>query len=1090
MFKTGRAICVALAAILLLAVAAGCGDASAPDAEPRNYTSFRDIPGVTAEEIEAIEELQRGKGSFTYGMLLSAETFYDRNGAISGFTALFCDWLTELFGIPFEPVIVEWGELLNGLESGAIDFTGELTVTEERRDTYYMTDDIAARQVIVVRLAGSAPLEEIAADRPLRHCFLERATTAGEVGLYAKGAYEAVFADGYDAAYEMLKSGEADAFFIEGPAAFAFDDYDDIVISDHLPLIYSLVSLSTQNPELKPIVSAVQKALEDSSIRHLTALYNEGQREYKRYKLYALLNEEERAYLFNNPVLPFAAETGNYPVSFYNTLEGQWQGIAIDILAEVSELSGIMFEVISSPDDEFSDLLDALESGRAAIMSEVIRTDERESRFLWPDVNFMTDSYALISKAEYRNININEVFYITIGVGRNTAYSLMVDQWFPNHGNVVEYGSTNAAFDALERGEVDVVMASLHQLLALTNYREQVGYKANLVYETSFDSTFGLNKNENVLRSIIGKALPLIDTNGISSQWMRKTYDYRIMLVRTRTPWLVGAIALLFILTLVCIVYQIRLTGSHKELKAALENAEAANRTKTSFLANMSHEIRTPMNAIIGMSELLQHERLNERQTGYVNDISMSSHSLLSIINDILDLSKIESGKVELAPVNYDFHAFLENVKSMFSFVAEKKGLVFKVEYEGDMPHYLFGDDIRLRQIITNICGNAIKFTSQGYVRLKAINAGDMIMFEIQDTGRGIKKEDIPSLFMAFKQIDIMKNRGISGTGLGLPISKTFVEMMGGKIIVDSEYGKGTVFTVAIPLVPGSEDGVKAAGMEKKLTIYAPDADILVVDDKEFNLKVACGLLGLSKIEAKTALSGKDALQMIKQNDYDIVFMDYMMPEMDGVEATAAIRAMGGKYEKLPVIALTANTVQGAKEMFLANGFNDFVSKPIEWQDLYDVLKEWLPPEKVRYDMEEETAKEEEEESGFLDALGGIGEIDTGIGLKHVLGQEEIYLMVMKEFTEQLGEECDHMTSCVAEGDIRGFAISVHGMKSLLATIGAVKLSEAAAALEASAKKNDINYCRENFSNFCDKLRLLNVKLSCIFKTENMNRES
>ncbi|WP_461257405.1 sensor histidine kinase, partial [Treponema sp. R80B11-R83G3] len=225
---------------------------------------------------------------------------------------------------------------------------------------------------------------------------------------------------------------------------------------------------------------------------------------------------------------------------------------------------------------------------------------------------------------------------------------------------------------------------------------------------------------------------------------------------------------------------------------AARNKSDLENKHKTSFLANVSHEIRTPMNAIIGMTDLLSYEPLNRRQMGFINDIKVSAHSLLSIINDILDMSKIEAGKLELNPINYDFHLLLDNVHSMFSYVTKKKGLEFKYETEGKMPRYLYGDDIRLKQVLTNICGNAVKYTEKGYVKFKVTAVDDKLTFEIKDSGVGMRKEDLPKLFNTFQRIENEKNRTIVGTGLGLSISKTFVEMMGGKIIVDSEYEQGS----------------------------------------------------------------------------------------------------------------------------------------------------------------------------------------------------------------------------------------------------------------------------------------------------------
>ena len=385
------------------------------------------------------------------------------------------------------------------------------------------------------------------------------------------------------------------------------------------------------------------------------------------------------------------------------------------------------------------------------------------------------------------------------------------------------------------------------------------------------------------------------------------------------------------------------------DLETEKEAALSANKAKTAFLANMSHEIRTPMNAILGMSEILGHEELSDRQVGYVNDIKVSAQSLLGIINDILDMSKIEAGKLELNPVDFIFEQFMDNVVSMFTHVAGNKGLDFIYEASGDIPECLLGDDIRLRQALTNICGNAVKFTEKGHVKLSVTTGGGMLTFKIEDTGPGILEEDLPKLFNAFEQVDKNKNRGVVGTGLGLSITKAFVEMMGGEIKVESEYGFGAAFTVAIPIVEGSAENIRQLESRKMAhAISAPEAKVMVTDDNWFNLKVASGLLSFMDIEAELADSGAAAIELVKENEYDIVFMDHMMPEMDGVETVRRMRDMGGRFHDMIIIALTANAVSGARTMFLENGFDDFISKPIDASELQDIVERYLPPEKIR----------------------------------------------------------------------------------------------------------------------------------------------
>jgi len=562
------------------------------------------------------------------------------------------------------------------------------------------------------------------------------------------------------------------------------------------------------------------------------------------------------------------------------------------------------------------------------------------------------------------------------------------------------------------------------------------------------------------------------------------------------------------ILIITGIILALLLCGVLTFMYIAKSRSDSASQVKSAFLANMSHEIRTPMNAIIGMTELLGQEELTVRQKDYVNDIEASANSLLSIINDILDLSKIESGKLMLNPANYDFPAMLDNISSMFKYVAQKKGLEFRFDSVGEIPKILYGDDIRLRQVLTNLCGNAVKYTEKGYIRLKVSSLGDKLVFEVKDTGMGIKKESLPGIFNAFEQDKTEKNRHIAGTGLGLPISKAFVEMMGGSIMLDSEFEQGTVITVIIPLVLGSVNEVNyESKTETKMTICAPDANILLVDDNEFNLKVAHGLLKLQSIDAKKASSGKEAIDMVKENDFDIVFMDHMMPDMDGIEAVAEIRKLGEKYKSLPIIALTANAVQGAKEMFLLNDFNDFISKPIDLHKLTEILIEWLPNEKInqikKIDESKNSTQNNESsppETALLNKLSQIECLDVSAGLAYIGQNKESYIGILRYFSENCKTYISELNGAFNDENWKFYSIKAHALKGVLANIGAQNLSKWAAKLE-NASKNMIEkkelkdadtiafeaVCRNETGAFAKELYLFQEKLSTVL-SENQNK--
>jgi signal transduction histidine kinase/DNA-binding response OmpR family regulator len=641
---------------------------------------------------------------------------------------------------------------------------------------------------------------------------------------------------------------------------------------------------------------------------------------------------------------------------------------------------------------------------------------------------------------------------------------------------------------------------------------------------------------------------------------------------------------------------------------AAKMRADKSNETKSSFLASMSHEIRTPMNAITGMAELLLRRDLSDEARNDVMDITQAGNNLISIINDILDCSKFEAGKLEIIPAEYLLASLINDTVNIIRMKLEGRPIRFYTNIDSNIPNSLTGDEIRLRQIMLNLLSNAAKYTDKGHVSLnitmqKRESAQVWLKIAVSDTGKGMKTEDVEKLFGDFVQVDTRKNRGIEGTGLGLAITKKLCEAMGGNISVESEYGKGSAFTVIIPQVFGSTESfaaVEDAANKKVLvyegrTIYAksvcwslenmgvphamtatqeefgeallreewyyvfsgyglyekikavmdrvgfsggkkpplalmvewgsetpipntrfvslpvqslsianvlngkadtrgfieksgnirftiPHARLLIVDDIAINLKVAEGLLAPYNAAVDTCLSGAEAVEIVKRHTYDLVFMDHMMPDMDGIEAAMAIREWEARTDRpsVPIVALTANAVVGMKEMFIKKGFNDFLSKPIDVSMLDEILNRWIPEEKREKRKDKLEIKNEINSPASNSSFPNIPGIDVKRGIALIGGKEEMYRRLLSLFCTDAGQRMSMLKN--SAGDITAIANQAHALKGVTANLGALEISAEAAQLESACKASDINYMKKNFDGFIEHLAELVNNISAALK--------
>lgn len=531
-------------------------------------------------------------------------------------------------------------------------------------------------------------------------------------------------------------------------------------------------------------------------------------------------------------------------------------------------------------------------------------------------------------------------------------------------------------------------------------------------------------------------------------------------------------------------------------LKQKAEEAETAANSKSAFLANISHEIRTPLNAILGMNELVLRESRQPHIKEYAMYIKNSGKSLLTIISDILDLSKIESGKVYLVNENYSLSSLVEDVERSIQKRIMEKGLELKIYVEPELHENLKGDEVRIKQIIMNLLTNAVKYTEKGEVRLyitgTVVENKQDLTIEVSDTGIGMRSEDMGKLFTNFERLDLKRNRSVEGTGLGLPITKNLLVAMGGDITVSSVYGEGSTFTATVgqEIVNEEQIGDYRKKYKEKLhhevryheSFHAEDARILVVDDNEVNLKIVVGLAKNTKLQIDTALSAAEGLKLIRQHSYQLLLIDHMMPEMDGIEMLQHVKTMdGGIYKDIPAVAITANALSGAKQTYLDAGFCGYLSKPIDPERFEQIIKDNLPQEYVTEcgDGNGDTATEGQETDGTSDPKQeeewSIPGIDIAKALSYIGGSRELYISLLQTYLDGSEERIRKLEECKNKEDIFNYDITIHGLKGISASIGADSMAVAAAGLEEACKdpQTAMTYIQMNHDQVVSRYREL-----------------
>jgi len=1066
---------LAITILLSLSILLFVGCSTNQESGRSTISSYRDVSGITQEEIDAVNALRAEGREFIYAVIPGEEAFIHEDGTLGGFAVRFTEWLSDFFDLPFEVEVTPWPELIGGLQEGRFDFTAQLIHAEDFGGQLYAAGPILLRGIDYAALADTPELQNLG--RPPR--FAVTPGTIVQNSLLEAGVFEhfdVIEVDFYQALAYVV-DGTVDAFLgmrVTGMSLM----HPQIISRTVYPPVFRTADFYAVDPELFPIVQILQRYLDSGGIQTLGEFYFLGVADFRLHQYRFTLTEEEVAFMDRGGSVRLGVISATYPVSFYNELEGEMQGIAIDIFNTLQRNSNLTYELYVAHPSEFQRMVDMLIAGELDYLLSSKDSQDLVGRDVLVTKPIFRDNFIFISDLEFYNLDFNGILYLHVGAVANSVHERVFFEYFPYHRHITKFHDQRELMYALIDGEVDVVFAGNSTLMYLNNFLGAANFYANLVLQSEYYISF--IATDELLFSLLNNSLARMNAMAITDRWVGRTFDYTARLVSAQRPWLISAgilFAIVFFLTIALFIHRMNLKKTiakrteelQKEIvlvntmfeaapdlifykdknlkyrrfnrafgdlfqrsydeilgkdavealgvprdmaedfhewdkivlyegknirteeivhaadgtmrtfdtikaplitpdgkifglfglsrditmrKEAEEIVRQASETKTAFIANMSHEIRTPMNSIVGFSELAMEGALPETKV-YLSRITENANWLLQIIDSILDISKIEAGKMELDHIAFNPSDLFVQCRNIILPKALEKELTIDFHVDNMNSEKLpLGDPVRLRQILLNVIYNAVKFTESGTIEVRSslvreTETTQTIYWEVKDTGIGMSEDQISKIFEPFVQGDSSITRKYGGTGLGISIVNSMLEVMNSELKIESKLGVGSKFSFEITF--DSMGAKEVVSMHEATSLIEKpyfEGEVLICEDNPINQLVITENLqriGLSYVTVSDGQAGVSlvAERMKNNNPFDIILMDIHMPVMGGMEAATSIIEMGCKT---PIIALTANIMPDDRRAYRKVGMMDCLGKPFTGEDLWAVLLKYLTP--------------------------------------------------------------------------------------------------------------------------------------------------